>query len=466
MRRLDEEKSGDEGRAHRVSWRAHEYIAGLKTMGLLSSPYLADIWLDPRAGCVRTVAWATVEYQYLHVRLAFADPAVYSSRGKGEAVGTPLRYDNATQQPDSEPSTAGCVCAPALVGAAAVSVTASLEFDITWNSVTSFSSAVSLPTTAVPVPLPPRFVEVAMCTFVGLDLHIIPAWVAYWHAMGVGHFYLYVSIPEVGEARMPRSVLAAVDAGLVTLIDMDLPYSGPVRHSMLGQMIEITSCLHRYRSTARRMAFFDTDEFVVLGRNFLGDLRDPTAGPGNATDTLMSLLERHARPCTRFPAAMALALNDLAAAAEGVAFDAEGSLRLEWLAHHADWLTGPPDPARSKYIVDSTEASLLGIHRSLAYPMDCVSDGTSPSDAWVLHAMNIKAYHQSFTNKDEGKALRRMTEARKVWHNPALARMLVNHTVTLAPPLPRARWPSQLGVNRSGPFYQPAQHQWRRRRRR
>ena len=168
MRLVGEPPSSED---HRVGPRG---TGGLPRL-INQAPYLADVWLDSATGCVHTVAWAQREFSFLDVRLSFADAAVYATRGRGEAPGSPLAYDNTTEQKTSEPFTTGAVCAPSLRGAEGVTVTASYAGTHANNTGTVKSDFVSLPTTVRPVPLPPRVADLAMCAFIGLDLALLPA---------------------------------------------------------------------------------------------------------------------------------------------------------------------------------------------------------------------------------------------------------------------------------------------------
>ena len=147
---------------------------------------------------------------------------------------------------------------------------------------------------------------------------------------------------------------------------------------MLGQMMEIQSCTQRYRSAARRLAYFDTDEFLVLGERFLGDLHAPPARPSsNSTSNTSTLLTLQASggPCRVFQMVYAHAQNDGPLAVNSTSFDeaydGEGCLRLGWLAKSARLLTGPPDAARSKTIVTSSIAVAMGAHRAFDPYMPC-----------------------------------------------------------------------------------------------
>ncbi len=100
----------------------------------------------------------------------------------------------------------------------------------------------------------------------------LPEWLAYHHALGVQHFFIYDngSTDELHEVIEPW-----VNHGLVTLVHWPLPG---------GQIDAYSHALRFYGPSLGWLAFFDVDEFIV-------PLVD---------DDILTLLERFAR-CRRGP---------------------------------------------------------------------------------------------------------------------------------------------------------------------
>jgi hypothetical protein len=95
----------------------------------------------------------------------------------------------------------------------------------------------------------------------GLDLGVVvilrneapylPEWLAYHHALGVQHFFIY----DNGSTDELHEVLEAwVNHGLVTLVHWPLPG---------GQIDAYSHAIRFYGPTFEWLAFFDVDEFVV-----------------------------------------------------------------------------------------------------------------------------------------------------------------------------------------------------------
>ena len=331
----------------------HAHMCG----SLFAHPYIADVFLDPVSGCVRTVTGVSLDYPLTNVTLAFGDPSVYTSRGKGEAAGSPLAYDRITLYPEGDRLTTGEFCAPALVGAQQVTLVASLDGRLVkYPANTSYQS---LPFIVYSVPLPPVKVPLAMCSYVGTELALLPAWVEWWAALGVGHFFLHVLPNELAGRPLPPRLLEQVDAGLVTLIDLDVAYNDVYAHG-LAQPVAIASCIARYKGTAERLAFFDSDEFVVLGDAAL-----------DAGHTLLSWLDSRPKKginCVRLPSQWAVATHDkVSTSGDGVeaalklfnlpddARDAAGYVTLPWLVKRAVVQTATSDWFRTKCIVRAGE---------------------------------------------------------------------------------------------------------------
>ena len=309
---------------------------------------------------------------------------------------------------------------------------------------------------ARPVPKPPGVHPLVMCTFIGTALDGVYSWVVYWHTIGVSHFYIYVLIPEVGEERLDPKLLQLVDAGVVTLIDVDLSvydHEGVA----LGQMTAIASCVWRYRSTAVRMAFFDTDEFFTLGPLHLGSpkARD---GVGNSSMTLLRWLELRGRLPYTSTCARLQSLYGVARAP--VERDAAGSITLGWLLGRADWLTAPAEFYRSKCIVETSWIQSMGVHSAKGtadknHHAHCWRNLIALADATFVHAVNLKSTHMSLAKHGELiSAVANDTAA--VDGNWAMRQMVEYHA---AQPnvTPREEWPPQLGVE---PYPRPARHDW------
>ena len=92
----------------------------------------------------------------------------------------------------------------------------------------------------------------------------------------------------------------------------------------------------------------------------------------------------------------------------------------------------------------------------MAY-MVCYNSIFSPVDASFLHAVNLKATHQSFNPVDAKNTI--ATHPLQIDGNWALLQMVKYHAAKPVV-LPREKWPAQLGVE---PYTRPTRHDWRRR---
>jgi hypothetical protein len=105
--------------------------------------------------------------------------------------------------------------------------------------------------------------ELAACTMVNPAItraqHIIE-WVAYHRLHGFKHFKIY---SDGNPASLEIALSPYIREGLVEVVDWTWPNQG-FHH----QQTQMHSCLYRYRSIARWVAFFDMDEFFQpMGHN-------------------------------------------------------------------------------------------------------------------------------------------------------------------------------------------------------
>jgi hypothetical protein len=114
---------------------------------------------------------------------------------------------------------------------------------------------------ASPQPPPSRWAMVAIFSF---SRHLLRMWMSYWHVIGVDTFYLFyngdsedISVIEAELADMPVSVVI-VDWQVLHWIQTD---GADITH---GQPIAINEAVQRWRHLHNFMAFYDTDEFLVL----------------------------------------------------------------------------------------------------------------------------------------------------------------------------------------------------------
>ena len=146
--------------------------------------------------------------------------------------------------------------------------------------------------------------EVAMSVMFFKSSALIPLWLQYWRALGVGRFYLYIK-GRVAELDKEDARIAAQlrgDPG-VTLVEWDMPFAQAggvymVPGRCTGHYSQILSFNHAYERVRRRhlyMGFYDPDEYGLLDPALLQAAWAAGANP------LLALLGRYG-----FPPALAL----------------------------------------------------------------------------------------------------------------------------------------------------------------
>lgn len=141
-------------------------------------------------------------------------------------------------------------------GAACATPGARVRVEVTYGP-----NAAAFDLAASPQPPPSQWAMVAIFSF---SRHLLRMWMTYWHVIGVDTFYLFYNgasadIPTIQAelADMPVS-LVIVDWQVLHWIQTD---GADITH---GQPIAINEAVQRWRHLHSFMAFYDTDEFLVL----------------------------------------------------------------------------------------------------------------------------------------------------------------------------------------------------------
>ena len=115
--------------------------------------------------------------------------------------------------------------------------------------------------------------ELAMAVHFKNNTKLLPLWLQYWRALGVGRFYLYVNgqIEDLASEDASIASQLILDPG-VTLIPWDLPFmqargvtvlSG-VCSGHFSQMLAFNHAYERVRKRHLYIGFYDPDEFALL----------------------------------------------------------------------------------------------------------------------------------------------------------------------------------------------------------
>ena len=132
------------------------------------------------------------------------------------------------------------------------------------------------PRSPFPLPAAPAAgghpVAVAACTMVKSTLErdgtrnsdLLMEWIAYHRLQGVGHFLIFA---HEDPAPLRRLLAPYAAEGLVEVVDWepppcDRPQNYGFEHAIAFQLLQTTSCLHRYRGLAGWVGLFDVDEFM------------------------------------------------------------------------------------------------------------------------------------------------------------------------------------------------------------
>ncbi len=100
----------------------------------------------------------------------------------------------------------------------------------------------------------------SLCLIVRDDHRYIREWISYYSLLGVDHFYI---TDNLSEPPLNETLSDLIEKGLVT-------YQYDTRRR--PQITVYNECLSKYRQETRWMAFFDSDEFLVLKQHdFLKD---------------------------------------------------------------------------------------------------------------------------------------------------------------------------------------------------
>jgi hypothetical protein len=255
--------------------------------------------------------------------------------------------------------------------------------------------------------------EVAMVVHFKNSAFMLPLWLQYWRALGVGRFYLYYNGRLAGFEEEDARIAAQVEADPgVTLIQWDLPFSqvngiyminDKVCSGHYAQIMSFNHAFYRVRGRHLYMGFFDPDEYGLYDPTLLNRAQTTGENP-----TLL-LLARYG-----FPTALALdnRFGALTSPTGGKPMSLSDALTRKWYARLES------EPKRAKSIIRTFRHSRddVNVGNHVLWPFTSIETNSRtgtmlmsgsgyetfhlalsthphPHDASMLHVLNFKDHN-------------------------------------------------------------------------
>jgi hypothetical protein len=198
-------------------------------------------------------------------------------------------------------------------------------------------------------PEPPRS-DFAMVAVFSFSRFLLRLWLEYWYAIGVDTFYLFYN----GDHLNPQNVTRLQEEvagfrGSVVIVEWNMLHwiQTDGRDITCGQPVAINNALQRWRHLHKFMAFYDTDEFLVLPRK----------------DTLMQYVEHYSRKVEPIVALRSMCSWGQFNLSHPLAQRAGLDNIVKVTIDHVAWLPlerGKPY-SREKYFLNTSAVAALGI---------------------------------------------------------------------------------------------------------